>query len=77
MPLSLDSSFHAWRDGRRPNVTSGRPLADIHILKRVARPFPAFRERSDAGHELVEFIKKGPQESSVVLALPRGRRPRG
>lgn len=61
----------------RLNMTSGSPLADIHILKRVARPFPAFRERSDAGHELVEFTKQGPQESSVVLALPRGGVPVG
>jgi putative phosphoribosyl transferase len=77
MPLSLNPSFHAWRDGWRPNVTSGRPLADIHISKRVARPFLAFRERRDAGRNLVEFIKRGPRTGSIVLALPRGGVPVG
>lgn len=58
-------------------MTSGRPLADIHICKRVARPFPAFRERTDAGRNLVEFMKRGPQEFSIVMALPRGGVPVG
>ena len=58
-------------------MTSASGAADIHILQHVARPFPAFRERSDAGRNLVEFIKRGPQESSVVLALPRGGVPVG
>jgi putative phosphoribosyl transferase len=58
-------------------MTSGRPLADIHILKRVARPFPAFKERSDAGRHLMEYMNRGPQESSIVLALPRGGVPVG
>jgi len=58
-------------------MTSGRPLAEIHIYKRVILPFYAFRERSDAGRNLVEFIKRGPQEFSIVLALPRGGVPVG
>jgi putative phosphoribosyl transferase len=58
-------------------VTLEKPLADIHISKRVARPFPAFRERSDAGRNLVEFIKRGLQKGSIVLALPRGGVPVG
>ncbi|MGO9567703.1 MAG: phosphoribosyltransferase [Desulfomonilaceae bacterium] len=58
-------------------MTSGRPLADIHISKRAARPFPAFKDRSDAGRSLVEFVKPAPQERSIVLALPRGGVPVG
>lgn len=58
-------------------MTSGSAAADIHIQKRVARPFPAFRERRDAGRNLVEFIKRGPQKFSIVLALPRGGVPVG
>ena len=58
-------------------MTSGSAAADIHIQKRVARPFPAFRERSDAGRNLVEYIKRGPQKGSIVLALPRGGVPVG
>ena len=58
-------------------MTSGSAAADIHIQKRVARPFPAFRERQDAGRSLVEFIKRGPQKGSIVLALPRGGVPVG
>ena len=58
-------------------MTSGSAAADIHIQKRVTRPFPAFRERQDAGRNLVEFIKRGPQKGSIVLALPRGGVPVG
>lgn len=58
-------------------MTSGRTVADIHIQSRVARPFPAFRERSDAGRNLVEFVKPEPQKLSIVLALPRGGVPVG
>jgi putative phosphoribosyl transferase len=58
-------------------VASASGAAEIHIEQHVARPFLAFRERSDAGRSLVEFIKKGSQESSVVLALPRGGVPVG
>jgi putative phosphoribosyl transferase len=58
-------------------VTSGSAAANIHIQKRVARPFPAFRERSDAGRNLVDFVKRGPQKGSIVLALPRGGVPVG
>lgn len=58
-------------------MTSGRALADIHILRRMARPFPAFHDRQDAGSNLVEFVKPAPQGRSIVLALPRGGVPVG
>ncbi len=58
-------------------MTSGSAAAGIHIQKRVARPFTAFRERRDAGRNLVEFVKRGPQKGSIVLALPRGGVPVG
>ncbi len=62
---------------RRANVTSERTAADIHIQRRVVRPLPAFRERSDAGRNLVEFVKPERQKLSIVLALPRGGVPVG
>ncbi len=52
-------------------------MADIHIFKRVARPYPAFKDRSDAGRNLVELVKPRPQKLSIVLALPRGGVPVG
>jgi putative phosphoribosyl transferase len=61
----------------RADMISGNLPADIHILKRVARPFPAFQDRSDAGRRLVEFVKPAPRKRSIVLALPRGGVPVG
>jgi len=65
------------RADRRADVTCGSAVADIHIFKRVARPFPAFHDRQDAGLSLGEFVKRGPERRSIVLALPRGGVPVG
>jgi putative phosphoribosyl transferase len=73
--LSLSSAFGG--TDRRLNVALERPLADIHILKRVARALPAFHDRQDAGRNLVEFVKPEPKKLSIVLALPRGGVPVG
>ena len=49
----------------------------VHIKKQVLWPFPEFRNRSDAGVALAEFLNREPQKNSVVLALPRGGVPVG
>ncbi len=56
---------------------SQRNAEPIHIRKQVLRPFPEFRNRSDAGVALAEFLNREPQENSIVLALPRGGVPVG
>ncbi len=52
-------------------------MAVLNVRKRVYKAFPAFRDRLDAGRKLAEFLKRGPQDRSVVLALPRGGVPVG
>jgi putative phosphoribosyl transferase len=47
-------------------------MAEIHIRQRVRRPFVAFKNREEAGHELAGFVKAAPDAQPVVLALPRG-----
>jgi putative phosphoribosyl transferase len=73
--LSLSSAFG--ETDRRLNVAIERSSEDIHILKHVRRPFPAFKDRFDAGRNLVEFVKPEPKKLSIVLALPRGGVPVG
>ncbi len=46
--------------------------AEVIIHKRVDRPFPAFRDRSQAGHELARSIPNLNAEARLVLGLPRG-----
>jgi putative phosphoribosyl transferase len=52
-------------------------VAEIHIRKHVLRPYAAFDDRTDAGRHLTEFLKRGPQDNAIVLALPRGGVPVG
>jgi len=49
----------------------------VYIKKQVLWPFPEFRNRSDAGVALAEFLNREPQENSIVLTLPRGGAPVG
>lgn len=56
---------------------SQRNAEPVHIKKQVLWPFPEFRNRSDAGVALAEFLNREPQENSIVLALPRGGVPVG
>lgn len=44
----------------------------VHIYRNVLGPIKAFQDRSDAGRQLVSFMKPEEDEKSVVLALPRG-----
>jgi putative phosphoribosyl transferase len=47
-------------------------MDEVHIRQRVRRPFVAFENREEAGHELAAFVKRPREPQSVVLALPRG-----
>jgi putative phosphoribosyl transferase len=47
-------------------------MAKTHVLKHVTDPFPAFRDRSDAGVKLADFLGAATGEQALVLALPRG-----
>jgi putative phosphoribosyl transferase len=60
-----------------PQAKSQRTVESVHIKKQVLWPFPEFRNRSDAGVELAEFLNREPQQNSIVLALPRGGAPVG
>lgn len=52
-------------------------MANVKILKTVERPFPAFRDRQDAGRVLTGHIDPEPTKDAAVLALPRGGIPVG
>lgn len=43
-----------------------------NVYKQVSGPFPAFRDRHEAGRKLADFVSPGPRERSIVVALPRG-----
>jgi putative phosphoribosyl transferase len=63
----------------RPDDT---PEAMVHtagviIHERVDRPFPAFRDRSQAGRELARNIDAPKSGACLVLGLPRGGIPVG
>ncbi|MGO9119614.1 MAG: phosphoribosyltransferase [Desulfomonilaceae bacterium] len=59
----------------KPNSPDGTGL--VHIKKQVLWPFPEFRDRSDAGVALTEFLNPKPGPNSIVFALPRGGVPVG
>jgi len=59
----------------KPNSPDGTEL--VHIKKQVLWPFPEFRNRSDAGLALTEFLNPKPGPNSIVFALPRGGVPVG
>ncbi|MGO8702636.1 MAG: phosphoribosyltransferase [Candidatus Brocadiia bacterium] len=42
------------------------------VLRKVTRPFAAFRDRADAGRALSRAIRLLPGADTVVLAVPRG-----
>jgi predicted phosphoribosyltransferase len=48
-----------------------------HVGKALRRPIPEFVNRHDAGVRLAEFLNRGPEPNSSVLALPRGGVPVG
>ena len=48
-----------------------------NVYKEVSGPFPAFRDRHEAGRKLADFVSPGPRDRSIVLALPRGGVPVG
>lgn len=47
-------------------------MPDVHIYRRLSRPFPAFQDRTDAGNRLVDYMKVHNEQDSMVFALPRG-----
>ena len=47
-------------------------MSNPKVYQKVTGPFPAFRDRHDAGRKLADFVNPVPGDSSVVLALPRG-----
>lgn len=53
----------------------------IHVRKKVPRPLrrpiPEFMDRSDAGEQLLAFVRPRPADRSIVLTLPRGGVPVG
>ncbi len=59
----------------KPNFPDGTKA--VHIKKQVRWPFPEFRNRSDAGVALAEFLNLKPESNTIVFALPRGGVPVG
>ena len=47
-------------------------VAEVKSIKIIPIPFPAFRDRSDAGGKLAEFVNDTSNGPATVLALPRG-----
>ncbi len=53
-------------------------MVEIKINKHVSRPFAAFKNRREAGEELIKFMdEESREQSSIVLAVPRGGVPVG
>jgi putative phosphoribosyl transferase len=44
----------------------------VRIQQLITEPEVAFRDRSDAGHALAEFVSPAPDPTALVLAVPRG-----
>lgn len=47
-------------------------MSSRYVYNQVTGPFPAFRDRHDAGRKLADFVNPVPRDSSIVLGLPRG-----
>jgi putative phosphoribosyl transferase len=69
---NLNLALGRWRTEVSAQAKAQATEEPVYIKKQVLWPFPEFRNRRDAGAALAEFLNRGPQENSVVLALPRG-----
>jgi putative phosphoribosyl transferase len=69
-------SREAWSGGDGQMCSSPVNVGK-RVLRRLRRPIPEFKDRKDAGEQLVALVRLRPADRPIVLTLPRGGVPVG